>query len=177
LVSPGCPVAVFRYTIDPVGLVERAGQAILTATLTGDFPATPSISSTSSRSPTVQSQCSGVWSYQDHPGSGLEHASRGRSGGQEVRPCVLRDRQGEVFHWQIDEGCSLQVRNTDEVERVRRRARTPGGVGLIRMSTPASAMSFCASPTRTTIADSRRRRSDPAAGRCLVALRARSTKV
>ena len=31
----------YRYTIDPVDLVERDGQTILTATLTGDFPGSP----------------------------------------------------------------------------------------------------------------------------------------
>jgi hypothetical protein len=31
----------YRYTIGPVDLVEREGQTILTATLTGDFPGSP----------------------------------------------------------------------------------------------------------------------------------------
>ena len=31
----------YRYTIEPVDRVERDGQTILTATLTGDFPGSP----------------------------------------------------------------------------------------------------------------------------------------
>lgn len=31
----------YRYTIEPIDLVDRGGQTVLTATLTGDFPGSP----------------------------------------------------------------------------------------------------------------------------------------
>jgi hypothetical protein len=52
------------------------------------------------------------------PRSVGDHPPGGQAGGQEVRPRVGRDRQGELLDIQLDQGhTNLRIREADRVER------------------------------------------------------------
>ncbi len=53
---------------------------------------------------------------QDHPGSAPDHVSRGRPGGQEVRPHTGRDGSSEVLERHLHQRKPLHVSERDQVE-------------------------------------------------------------